>query len=200
VVSQSRRLKTRGENLLARLLGEENGVNVRQDTSRRNRDASQELVELLVILHGKSNLTWRDTGLLVVASVVASELLENGGEVHRSTGTHAGGVLALTKVTSDTTDGKLQTGLGRRGRALLLATASFSFSCLTTSSSHRFCDCSRHNRRRHNRSHVGGHRRRGRRRRVVVIVVVIDASDAHDARGRALAKYSFEIFKTVPQF
>jgi hypothetical protein len=82
-------------------------------------------------------VTRHDTGLLVITGGVASELedfsaqvLENGGEIHRGTGTHAGSVLALTKVTTDTTDGKLQTGLGRRGRALLLATASFSFSCL----------------------------------------------------------------------
>ena len=128
----------RAERLLARLLGEKHGVDVRQNTSRRNRDSSQELVELLVVLYGKSNVTRRDTGLLVVAGGVASELedlstevLENGGEVHRGASSHAGGVLALTKVTSDTTDGKLQTGLGRRGRALLLATASFSFSCLS---------------------------------------------------------------------
>jgi hypothetical protein len=113
-------------------------VDVRQHTSRRNRDSAQELVELLVILYGKSNVTRNDTGLLVVTGGVASELedfsaqvLENGGEIHRGTGTHAGSVLALTKVTTDTTDGKLQTGLGRRGRALLLATASFSFSCLS---------------------------------------------------------------------
>ena len=113
-------------------------MNVGQDTSRRNRDSSQELVKLLIILYGKSNVTRYDTGLLVVTGGIASELedlstevLENGGEVHRGTGTHAGSVLALTKVTSDTTDGKLQTSLGRRRRALLLATASFSFSCLS---------------------------------------------------------------------
>ena len=111
-------------------------MNVWQDTSRCNRDSSQEFVELLVVLHGKSNVARNDTGLFVVTGGVASELedlstevLKNGGEVHRGTGAHAGGVLALTKVTSDTTDGKLQTSLGRRGRALLLATASFSFSC-----------------------------------------------------------------------
>jgi hypothetical protein len=113
-------------------------VDVRQHTSRRNRNSSQELVQLLVILYGKSNVTRHDTGLLVITGGVASELedfsaqvLENGGEIHWGTGTHAGSVLALTKVTTDTTDGKLQTGLGRRGRALLLATASFSFSCLS---------------------------------------------------------------------
>ena len=115
-------------------------MDVWQDTSRRNGDSSQELVELLVILHGKSNVARYDAGLLVIAGGVASELedlsaevLKNGGEVHRGTSTHAGGVLALTKVTSDTTDGELQTGLGRRGRALLLPTASLSFSssCLS---------------------------------------------------------------------
>jgi hypothetical protein len=35
----------------------------------------------------------------------------------------------LSEVTSDTTDGELQTGLGRCGGGLLLTAASFSFSC-----------------------------------------------------------------------
>ena len=114
-------------------------MNVGQDTSRSNRDSSQELVELLVVLHGKSNVTRCDTGLLVVTGGVASELenlgteiLENGGEVHRGTGTHAGGVLALTKVTPDTTDGKLKSSLGRGRSALFFSAASFSFSCFST--------------------------------------------------------------------
>ncbi|EJK52043.1 hypothetical protein THAOC_28729, partial [Thalassiosira oceanica] len=41
---------------------------------------------------------------------------------------HAGGVLALAEVTSDTTDGELKPGLGRRGGGLLLTAASLSFS------------------------------------------------------------------------
>jgi hypothetical protein len=112
-------------------------MNIRQDSATCNGNASQELVELLVILDSKSNVTGSDTALFVVTCGIASQLenlgtevLEDGGKVHGGTSTHAGGVLALAKVTADTTNGELQTGLGRRGRALFLATASFSFSCL----------------------------------------------------------------------
>ena len=111
-------------------------MDVGQDTTSGDRHSSQKLVELLVVLHGKSNVTGHNTALLVVAGGVASQLedlsaevLEDGGEVDGSTGTHAGGVLALTKVTADTTNWELQAGLGRRGGGLLLSTASFSFSC-----------------------------------------------------------------------
>ena len=111
-------------------------MNVGKNSASSDSHVAEQLVQLLVVLHGKSDVARHDAALLVVTGGVASELenlgtevLENGGEVHRGASSHAGGVLALTKVTSDTTDGELQTGLGRRGRALLLSTASFSFSC-----------------------------------------------------------------------
>ena len=80
-------------------------------------------------------MTGHDASLLVVAGGIASklqdlgaEVLEDGGEVDGGASTHAGGVLSLSEVTSDTSDGELKSGLGRRGGALLLAAASFSFS------------------------------------------------------------------------
>ena len=125
----------RSNNLFARLLREKNSVNVGKDTSRSNGNTSKQLVQLLVVLHGKGDMTGHNTSLLVVAGGIAgkledlsAEVLEDGGEVDGSTGTHAGGVLALTEVTADTTDGELKSSLGRRGGALLLAAASFSFS------------------------------------------------------------------------
>ena len=121
--------------LLGGLLGEKDGVDVGEDTTGGNGDTSKKLVELLVVLDGKSNVTGDDTALLVVAGGVAGELenlgtevLEDGGEVDGGTGTHASGVLALTEVTSDTTDGELKSGLGGRAGGLLLTTASLSFS------------------------------------------------------------------------
>jgi hypothetical protein len=76
-----------------------------------------------------------DTALLVITSGVSSELkdlgtevLEDGGEVDRSSGTHTSCVLALTKVTTDTTDRKLKASLGGSSGRLLLSTTSLSFS------------------------------------------------------------------------
>ena len=116
-------------------LGEKDGVDVGEDTAGGDGDAAEELVELLVVLDGEGDVAGDDAALLVVAGGVAGELedlgaevLEDGGEVDGGTGTHAGGVLALTEVTADTADGELQTGLGGRAGGLLGATASLSFS------------------------------------------------------------------------
>ena len=121
--------------LLARLLGQEDGVDVGEHTSGRDGDSAEELVELLVVLDGEGDVAGHDAGLLVVAGGVAGELedlgaevLEDGGEVDGRAGSHAGGVLALAEVAADTADGELKPGLGRRGGALLLAAASLSFS------------------------------------------------------------------------
>jgi len=110
-------------------------MDVGKNTSRSNGDTSKKLVQLLVVLDSKGDVTGHDAGLLVVTGSIASELedlgaevLEDGSEVDGSAGTHAGGVLSLTEVTADTTDGELKSSLGRRGGALLLAAASFSFS------------------------------------------------------------------------
>ena len=121
--------------LFGRLLGKKNGVDVGEDTTRSNSDVAEQLVQLLIILDSKSKVTGHDTSLLVVASSIAGELqdlgaevLKDSGKVDGSAGTHAGGVLSLAEVTADTTNGELKSSLGRRGGALLLAAASFSFS------------------------------------------------------------------------
>ena len=110
-------------------------MDVGEDTPGRDGDATEQLVQLLVVLDGKGDVTGHDASLLVVAGGIASklqdlgaEVLEDGGEVDGGAGAHAGGVLSLAEVTSDTADGELKSGLGRRGGALLLAAASFSFS------------------------------------------------------------------------
>ena len=84
--------------LLALTLGQQDSVNVGQDTSSRNGDSSKKLVEFLVVLDGKSNVTGDDTALLVIPGSVASELenlgtevLKNGGKVDRGTSTLSNG-------------------------------------------------------------------------------------------------------------
>lgn len=65
-------------------------------------------------------MTGDDTGLLVVTGSVASQLedlscqvLEDSGQIDRSSGTNTLSVVALAEQTVDTTDGECQTGLGR---------------------------------------------------------------------------------------
>ena len=122
--------------LFAAFLGKKDCVNVGQHTSGCDGYTAQQSVEFFIILDCKSDVTRYNTALLVITSCISSEfqdfcaeVFENGGKVYRCTGSHSGGVLSLTQVTSDTTDGKLKTRLRRCGCWLLFSTTSFSFSC-----------------------------------------------------------------------
>ena len=112
--SQTQRL------LLLALLWQEDGVDVWQNAAGCDGDASEQLVELLVVADGKLDVTWDDALLLVVAGGVAckledlgSKVLEDGGEVHWGTSADASGVAAGAEVAVDATDRELKAGLGR---------------------------------------------------------------------------------------
>ena len=98
-------------------------VDVRQDTTLGDGNVSQQLVQLLIVPDSELEMTGNDTGLLVVASSIASqfedlsgEVLEHSGEVNGSTGTDTLSVVALAEETVDTTNGERETGLGRTTR------------------------------------------------------------------------------------
>jgi hypothetical protein len=114
---------------------QKDGVNVGENTTGRNGDAAKELVQLLVVLDSKSDVARHDTTLLVITGGIASELedfgakvFQDGGEIHRGSGSHASGVLSITEVTANTTNGELQASLGGGGRRLLFSASSLSFS------------------------------------------------------------------------
>jgi hypothetical protein len=95
-------------------------VDVGQNTTLGDGDVAEKLVQLLIVADGELEVTRDDTGLLVVASGVASKLedlscqvLENSGEVDGSASTDTLGVVALAEETVDTTNGERKTGLGR---------------------------------------------------------------------------------------
>jgi len=95
-------------------------VNVGEDTTLGDGDVSEKLVQLLVVPDGELEMTGDDTGLLVVAGGVASQLedfgrevLKDGSEVDGSTGTDTLSIVALAEETVDTTDREGETGLGR---------------------------------------------------------------------------------------
>ena len=125
-------------------------MNVGQDTTRGNGDSSQKSVEFFVVLDGKGNVARHDTRLLVVTGGVSgkfqnlgAQVLQDSGKVDRGTGSHTGGVLSLTQVTSDTTDRELKTSLGRGGGRLLLSTASLS--CASRNKRDGVLDDDKHN-------------------------------------------------------
>jgi len=105
--------------LASRLLGQEIGMDVGQDTTLSNGDVTEELVQFLIVADGELKMTRDDTGLLVVTSGIASqledfscEILENSCEVDWRTSTNTLSVVALAQKTVDTTDWESQTGLG----------------------------------------------------------------------------------------
>ena len=98
-------------------------VDVGQNTTLGDGDVAEKLVQLLIVADGELEVTGNDTGLLVVASGVASKLedfgsqvLKDGSEVDGSAGTDTLSVVALAEETVDTTDRECETSLGRAAR------------------------------------------------------------------------------------
>ena len=88
--------------LLLGLLGEEDSLDVGEDTTLGNGDTGEEFVEFLVITDGELEMTGDDPGLLVVTGSIASELkdlssevLHDGSEVHWGTSTYTFGIVAF---------------------------------------------------------------------------------------------------------
>ena len=105
---------------LALGLWEKNRVNVWKDTTLGDGDGSKEFVELLIVSDSKLDVSWDDSGLLVVSGGVTgklkdlgSQVLKDGSKVHWGTGTDTSGVLSLLQESADTADWELKTGLGR---------------------------------------------------------------------------------------
>jgi len=118
----------------AAFLGKQHGVYVREDPPARDGDPAQQPAELLVVLHGQGDVTRHDPRLPVVARGVpgqfeyfGGQVLEDGREVDRRAGPHAGGVLAGAEVSTDAAHGELEAGLGGRRRGLFFAASSLAF-------------------------------------------------------------------------
>lgn len=94
-------------------------VNVGEDTTLGDCDVTEQLVQLLIVSDGELEMTGDDTGLLVVAGSVASQLenlssevLKDGSEVDWGTSTDTLSIVALAEETVDTTDWESETSLG----------------------------------------------------------------------------------------
>jgi hypothetical protein len=90
-------------------------VDVRNDTTGRDRDAAEQFVQLLIVADRQLNVAWHDTVLLVVARRVAGELqdfgrqvLHDGSQIHWRTGTDTSRIAALSQVSVNTTNWELQ--------------------------------------------------------------------------------------------
>ena len=100
---------------LVRFLGEENSLDVGEDSTLSNGDTSKELVQLLVIPDGKLKMSWDDSGLLVVTGSIASQLknlsskvLHDSSQIDWSSSTNTGSIVTLAEETMDTSNWELE--------------------------------------------------------------------------------------------
>ena len=117
------------------LLGQEDSLNVGQDTSLGDGDTSQKLVQLLIVPDGQLEMPGVDPLLLVVTGSVASQLedlsgevLHNGSQVHWGTSSDTLGVVALAEKTVDTSNWELKSCTSRASLGLGTSLASLSTS------------------------------------------------------------------------
>ena len=103
----------------AGLLGEQDSLDVGQDTSLGDGHSGEQFVELLVVADGQLQVTGDDPRLLVVAGSVAgqlehlsSQVLHDGSQVDGGASSDSLGVVALPQHTVDTSDGELKSRTG----------------------------------------------------------------------------------------
>ena len=120
---------------LLRLLGQEDSLDVGQDTSLGNGHSGEELVQLFVIADGQLQVAGDDPGLLVVTGSIASQLenlscqvLHDGCHVDGGTSTNTLGIVSFPEETVDTSHGELKPSPAGPGLCLSLDLASLSAS------------------------------------------------------------------------
>lgn len=118
------------------LLGEEDRVDVGENTTRGDGHVVQQLVELLVVSDGELDVSGHDSVLLVVSRSISgeledlsSEVLKNGGEVDWGTSSNSLSVSTLSQMSVNSTNRELETSSERSSlRALSLLSSSSSLS------------------------------------------------------------------------
>jgi hypothetical protein len=120
---------------LLRLLGEEDSLDVRQDTSLGDGDTGEQFVQLLVVPDGQLEVTGDDPGLLVVPGSVTGQLedlsrevLHDGGHVDGSSSSDTLSIVSLPQEPVDPSDGELKSSPAGPGLCLSLNLASFAAS------------------------------------------------------------------------
>jgi len=101
---------------------DQEGVDVWENTSGGDGGILKKSVELLIVSDGQLDVSWDDSGLLVVLGGVTGELenlsgevLKDGSEVDWSTSSNSLGVSSLFHESSDSSDWELKSGSGSLG-------------------------------------------------------------------------------------
>ena len=118
--------------LVGGFLGEEDGLDVGQDTSLGDGDSAEKFVQFFVVSDGELEMAGDDTGLLVVTGGVSGQLeylsgkvLQNGGEVHRRTDFDDVRVLSPAQISVHTDHGELESRSLRLGLSSSLGLQGF---------------------------------------------------------------------------
>merc|ERR1719175_345009 len=97
------------------LLGQEDSLDVGQDSTLGNSHPRHQLVELFIVPDGQLQMSGNDAGLLVVPGSVTSQLKDlscqvfhDGCHVHRCTCTHPLGIVPLPEEPVDSPHWELQ--------------------------------------------------------------------------------------------
>ena len=114
------------------LLGQQNSLDVRKNTTLGDGHSGEKFVQLLVVTDGQLQVTGDDPALLVVTGGVSCQLedlscqvFHDGCEVHGCTGSYSLGIVALSQVPVDSTDRELKSGPAGPGLCLSLGFTSF---------------------------------------------------------------------------
>ena len=121
--------------LLAALPGEENCVDVGENSTLGDGDSCQQLVELLVVADGQLKVAGIDPLLLVVTGSVSGQLKDLSGQVLHDRGhvdggsrSYSLGVVSLAEETVNATDWELEPSSARSTLGLGAALATFTTS------------------------------------------------------------------------
>ena len=94
-------------------------MDVWENTTGSDGGGAEELVELFVVADSELDVSWHNSGLLVVLGGVASELedlsgevLKDGSEVDWGTGTNSGGVSSGSHLSGNSSNWELESGSG----------------------------------------------------------------------------------------
>merc|ERR1712128_79132 len=118
---------------LLRLLGEEDSLDVGENTTLGDGHTSKELVEFLVIPDGQLQVSGDDPGLLVVTGSVASQLknlsckvFHDSSQVDRGSSSNTLSIVSLAEKTMDTSNWELESSPAGTGLSLNLSSLSTS--------------------------------------------------------------------------
>ena len=121
--------------LLLGLLGEKDSLDVGEDTTLSDGDSREKLVQLLVISDGKLQMSWDNSGLLVITSSIASQLedlssevLEDGSQVDRSTSPHSLSIVSFSEESVDSAHRELESSPAGTALCLSLRLTAFAAS------------------------------------------------------------------------